>query len=632
MKNNSIKKIKVKEILFPTLLVVPTFIYSSIFGGFLSDDSNSTEKSIISGFSFFNGLFPEDDKNKDKIKIVLKDLKAFPTAEGAGAETSGGRDGKVIYVTNRRSHGAGSLREALSTEGARTILFAIGGRFNLDKGITLGSKRGNKNSYRYSNFTLAGQTANDKGGVHLANNYSDKLTFARHFNIYNQDNMILRYFDSRFNWQWYLKEGVKQSREPSIRFSYVSDVIIDHLTSGWSSYGLIILNGSSREEERPLGNITIQRSLMHENIIKGDRDRSKGEHYNHNVGMLLGKDPGRWIWNRKIHSLQWRSTMSKKVWDNMGEFSIHKNAFIGLSHRFPNTSGGDRGAFRIINNYIYGFKGDATGERIARLAGTSKNDLVGNVYQLSHYSSDFTTKNLYGYLDNETFDGNISKANFYVKNNLFLNNDGSVHSISDKISSNSYLMLHNRQGGNNNHNTGDNLNKENSILRSEPITNTRYPVSILDAKSVKKNILDNVGGNVKFKDDGTPYVEDSIDNMYLKWARDNSGPNKLTKVRGDGGIGDADRFKYPTTNDYNDDITENVDPKTFDSDLDGIPDDWEKKHNLDPNKKNNKENKNNIHKDWIIGNYVVENDAGYTDLEIYLADIAGDFHILAKEQ
>jgi len=35
---------------------------------------------------------------------------------------------------------------------------------------------------------------------------------------------------------------------------------------------------------------------------------------------------------------------------------------------------------------------------------------------------------------------------------------------------------------------------------------------------------------------------------------------------------------------------------------------------------------------WYFGQYTVVNNAGYTDLEIYLADIAGDFHMLGQAQ
>ena len=65
--------------------------------------------------------------------IVLDQLKAFPTAEGAGAIASGGRGGEVYYVTTTADSGPGSLRDALlSRDGVtpRTVVFAVGGRFS----------------------------------------------------------------------------------------------------------------------------------------------------------------------------------------------------------------------------------------------------------------------------------------------------------------------------------------------------------------------------------------------------------------------------------------------------------------------------------------------------------------------
>jgi hypothetical protein len=52
---------------------------------------------------------------------------AFPCAEGFGAFATGGRGGKIIYVTNTNESGPGSLRAAVETTGKRIILFPVSG-------------------------------------------------------------------------------------------------------------------------------------------------------------------------------------------------------------------------------------------------------------------------------------------------------------------------------------------------------------------------------------------------------------------------------------------------------------------------------------------------------------------------
>src|SRR4051812_10792227 len=54
-------------------------------------------------------------------------VKAFPTAEGFGAKSVGGRGGRVIEVTNLEDAGEGSLRSAMEAAGSRIVVFRVSG-------------------------------------------------------------------------------------------------------------------------------------------------------------------------------------------------------------------------------------------------------------------------------------------------------------------------------------------------------------------------------------------------------------------------------------------------------------------------------------------------------------------------
>ncbi|NPV46521.1 MAG: pectate lyase, partial [Armatimonadetes bacterium] len=62
-------------------------------------------------------------------------VKAFPTAEGFGAEAVGGRGGRVIEVTNLDDSGPGSLRAAMEAEGPRIVVFRVSGTIVLRSAI-----------------------------------------------------------------------------------------------------------------------------------------------------------------------------------------------------------------------------------------------------------------------------------------------------------------------------------------------------------------------------------------------------------------------------------------------------------------------------------------------------------------
>ncbi len=82
-------------------------------------------------------------------------VKAFPTAEGFGANAIGGRGGTVLHVTQLGDSGDGSLRAAMEATGPRIVVFDVAGIISLQSPIAIAEA----NSY----VTLAGQTAPGDG-------------------------------------------------------------------------------------------------------------------------------------------------------------------------------------------------------------------------------------------------------------------------------------------------------------------------------------------------------------------------------------------------------------------------------------------------------------------------------------
>ena len=134
--------------------------------------------------------------------------------------------------------------------------------------------------------------------------------------------------------------------------------------------------------------------------------------------------------------------------------------------------------------------------------------------------------------------------------------------------------------------------------------------------SLKEYVLANVGTGVRFNADGTPYNVDEIDNKYINFALHHTDPS--TKPGSD----PVHDFVYPAYMEQ----TRNL--ETYDSDHDGMPNSWEIANGLNPDVPDN--NGTRIH--WFLNGYQIINNAGYTNLEMYLADIAGDFHMLAARK
>ena len=180
---------------------------------------------------------------------------AFPGAEGFGKYTSGGRGGKVVYVTSLADDAdgttEGTLRWAMKQhpDTPITVCFAVSGEIRLVKDLRLN---------RRSNFTWAGQTAPGMGIVITHN----KVNFG------GSQNFIVRNIRFRVGNE---DANGKFLNANAFAAENCSNFIIDHCDFGWSSEeNMNTFDGHF---------FTVQYCIVHEGLFRagnGKGDRSYG--------------------------------------------------------------------------------------------------------------------------------------------------------------------------------------------------------------------------------------------------------------------------------------------------------------------------------------------------------------------
>lgn len=174
---------------------------------------------------------------------------AFPSAEGYGKYTVGGRGGAVYEVTNINDSGEGSLRAAVEASGPRTVVFRISGTIILESNLSI----------KNSNITIAGQTAPGDG-----------ITLRGRPLLIDADEVIIRYIRVRLG-----DESGDETDAISSRFT--NNLILDHLSASWSiDETMSVYHGK---------NLTVQWCVISESLYKSNHHKG-----NHGFGGIWGSD------------------------------------------------------------------------------------------------------------------------------------------------------------------------------------------------------------------------------------------------------------------------------------------------------------------------------------------------------
>ncbi len=165
-------------------------------------------------------------------------IPAFPMAEGAGAQATGGRGGSVYIVTSLNKDGPGSLAEAVS-EPNRIIVFAVSGIIDLD---------GKKLDIQQPNLTIAGQSAPGEGIClkHGTLRIAACNVIVRHLRVRRGfieegnagDAVELNYKDPGYvkpKFKGTEKDKTDGKQPAGTDFKPITDIVLDHVSASWAT-------------------------------------------------------------------------------------------------------------------------------------------------------------------------------------------------------------------------------------------------------------------------------------------------------------------------------------------------------------------------------------------------------------
>ena len=494
--------------------------------------------------------------------IQAQDAPAFPGAEGHGRYVTGGRGGKVIHVTNLNDSGTGSLRWALSQSGTKTIVFDVSGYIDLKSQLNVSS-----------NTTIAGQTAPGDG-----------ITL-RYYTLYfgKSDNVIVRFIRCRRSQVKDVNDGADATWGRNRK-----NIILDHCSFSWSIDEVASFYDNL--------NFTMQWCNVTEALA--NPGHSKGAH---SYGGIWGGKNASFHHNFLAHMQNRvpRFNGARYNWDGYDK-TLYENSIQAERVDFRNCVmynwgngngcyGGPGGGYiNMINNYYKAGPGTSNKTRVTQVSVSDASNGGDNPFP--GYASRY-------YINGNYVTAASSPENYDWQGVIY---DSGLYTINDE----KYIADPNHYYGEN-QTYEKNTNGVDCIrLRlDEPID--AGEVTTHNAQTAYEKVL---------KYCGASYVRDACDLRYAEEAENGTTTFMGAIVKRAGildVINDPEGTEDPTTASYPT-LREEQRPADFDTDGDGIPDEWETANGLNPS-------------DDSDGNaYTIDTKGYYTNLEVYLNSIVED--------
>ncbi|MBO5204652.1 MAG: pectate lyase [Prevotella sp.] len=469
---------------------------------------------------------------------------AFPGAEGfARYTTTGGRGGKVIHVTNLNDSGTGSLRWALSQSGKKIIVFDVSGYIDLRSDLNI-----------TSNTTIAGQTAPGEGIT--LRYYTVKFTGC--------DNVICRFIRFRRSQVKNVNDGADATwgREHK-------NIILDHCSFSWSIDEVASFYDNV--------NFTMQWCNVTEGLANPGHSKGahsyggiwggKGASFHHNyISHVQNRAPrfngARYNWNG----------YDKTKYENsiQAELVDFRNCVIYNWGNGNGCYGGPGGGYiNMINNYYKAGPGTKNRTRVTQVSFSDATNGGDNPFP--DYASRY-------YISGNYVTAASNPENYDWKGVIY---DSGVQKDGERyIKDAKHYYGSNVEYVNINGTDCVKLKLDNPIEAGEVTTHS--------AQTAYEKILDYCGASL---------WRDAADARYAEEAATGT-----TTFNGDVAYVDKDGKTYAKSNtkgilDWINDPTKEANPKTasypelknetrpagFDTDGDGIPDEWETANGLNPN-------------------------------------------------